>query len=41
MDKVVSLGFVLCAALAIFVSMNKTAIQEEGLTTVVSSYMEG
>ncbi|WP_284154896.1 hypothetical protein [Algicella marina] len=41
MDKVVSLGFVLCAAIAIFISMNKTAIQEEGFSTVVASYIEG
>ncbi len=41
MDKVVSLGFVLCAAVAIFVSMNKTAIQEQGLDTVIASYIEG
>ena len=40
MDKVVSLGFVICAAFAIFVSMNKEAIQEDGFNTTIASYME-
>ena len=40
MDKLVSLGFVLCAAFAIFVSLNKDAIQEDGIETVIVSYIE-
>ncbi|MEM1266202.1 MAG: hypothetical protein AAGI50_09330 [Pseudomonadota bacterium] len=39
MDQLVSLGFVACAAVAMFVCLNVEGIREDGLKTVIVSYV--
>ncbi len=38
MDQVVSLGFVACAAVAVFLGVHKDDIQEQGIESVLNSY---
>ncbi len=39
MEHVVAFGFIFCAATAVFVGLHKEQIEEDGLNTVIASYL--